>query len=106
MTLSEKVIFLDLIMWMNIDSQKIECKPHAKEENLFLHMLLNLAHSPNALKGMTSITMERIWNNCSNKEHCVQETKQLHQHLASTCYNPNYLSTLFKETAKKTQQKH
>ena len=51
-SLSNQVMFLDLIIWIDRKSQKLKYKPYTKNEKLFICMSPKSAHSPNTLKGM------------------------------------------------------
>lgn len=103
--LSEKVVFLDLEIWINRQSNRLEYKPYTKPENLFFYIGPNSAHPNNTLDGMVCSMLGRAWRHCSNKKDYSNESKLLFQRLINVGYNPTKLHQVFTKAAMKIQQR-
>ena len=57
--LSEKIIALDLEIWIDRTTKSIKHKSYTNEQNLFLCILPNSEHSPNNLEVMVRSMIEK-----------------------------------------------
>ena len=96
---------LDLEIWIDRKNKSFKHKSCTKEQNLFLYLLPNSAHSPNTLDGMTTIMLEKCWRHCSNQTDYEREAHLLFQRLLDAGHNPSNLSTLFTKSAQKIKKK-
>ena len=104
-TQRQKNIALDLEAWMDRTNKFIKHKSHAKEQNIFLHLSPNSAHSQNDLEAMVHIMVEKHWRHCSDVKDYQQEINLLFQRLMDAGHDPTTLSTIFEKSSTKLQTK-
>ena len=98
-SLSNKDIFIDLIICVDRKSQKLKCKLCTKSVNIFLYISPRSAHSPNTLKGMVGSIMDRMWRYCSDKSDYTKEKSSLCQRLIDVGHNPTNLTAIYKKSS-------
>lgn len=103
--LSEKIIALDLEIWIDRKTNSIKHESYTKDQNLFLCLFLNSAYSPNTLEGMVHSMIGKLWRPCIDSIGCTNETHLLHQRLMDVGHNPNNLTAIFNKASAKLSKK-
>ena len=83
----------------------MQYKSFTKEQNLFLHLSPNSAHSPNTLDGMVHIMIDKHWRDYSDPADYKQEIHLLHERLLNAGHNPTKLNLVLAKESKKLRKK-
>ena len=74
--LGDRVIFLDLEIWIDRKEQRFMFKPHTKEISLLLCLPPHSAHPKEVWKGMIHGLLSKYWRHCCRIEDCRVEVQR------------------------------
>ena len=104
--LGDKVVFLDLEIWIDRKEQRFMFKPHAKEISLLLYLPPHSAHPKDAWKGMIHGLLSKYWRHCCRIEDYKNEVQQLYRGMINRGHCPAQLKQLFEEVSNSLEKRN
>ena len=103
--LADSVDFLDLTLYIDPTSRKIQYRTYQKPMNLFLYIPHHSAHTPGLLKSLAYGLISTYKRQNSSEDNFKLNVKKLFERLLARGYEKETLVTLFNEVAAKLDQK-
>lgn len=91
-----QVEFLDLVIFFDKETNRIQYKTHQKIFNKYLYIPKNSFHTPNQLKSWINAELNRYANTCSLKIHFTQMCTIFSQRLKNRGYSSKWINKVFK----------
>ena len=104
--LGDKVVFLDLEIWIDRKEQRFMFKPHTKEISLLLYLPPHSAHPKDVWKGMIHGLLSKYWRHCCRIEDYRKEVQQLYRGMVNRGHCPAQLKQLFEEVSVSLEKEH
>ena len=93
--LQERLIFLDLGIWIGKPHRHILFKSYSKPMNLFLFIPANSAHPPKALDSMIKGMTQTFWIQNSSRDDFLSRTLSFYKHLRARGHTHHSLAPKF-----------